>query len=189
MSENEVALNRCLRQLLTLGQKFGGYVTYQVIIDTLNDKMSDVSMEALDRVYEHLAAKGIEIVDELPGKQIIDACNQDNKEDNRECRQRVGITRPKRSYNYDYDSTISTGRTKTTLCLEDIIDKLIFRAETGRLRDQDFLTIVEECHPNALEVKQLIEYLLTKGINLPDISLSLFYNYIPEDREAIEEDF
>lgn len=75
-------------------------------------------------------------------------------------------------------------KSPSALCPEEAIDELLFRAETGRLRDGDLLTIIKACRLSAVEVDQLVEYLWTKGIDLPDINWSQFYNNIPKDSET-----
>lgn len=65
---NEDMIERCCRKLVTVGKKLGGYITFQAISDLFHAMESDVSIEAIDRVYECLKANYIELVDELPSK-------------------------------------------------------------------------------------------------------------------------
>jgi len=63
---NEDMIERCCRKLVTVGKKLCGYLTFQAISDLFHAMESDVSIEAIDRVYECLKANCIELVDKLP---------------------------------------------------------------------------------------------------------------------------
>lgn len=63
---NEDMIERCCRKLVIVGKKLGGYITFQAISDLFHAMESDVSIEAIDRVYECLKANCIELVDKLP---------------------------------------------------------------------------------------------------------------------------
>ncbi|WP_166485108.1 hypothetical protein [Candidatus Desulforudis audaxviator] len=67
----------------------------------------------------------------------------------------------------DYGSVESLDRIKPALCPEEAIDKLLFRAEIGLLRDEDILTVIETYRLFEFEVYQLLEYLYSKGVDLP----------------------
>jgi len=63
---NEDMIEHCCRKLVIVGKKLGGYITFQAISDLFHAMESDVSIEAIDRVYECLKANCIELVDKLP---------------------------------------------------------------------------------------------------------------------------
>ena len=69
---NEDMIERCCRKLVTVGKKLGGYITFQAISDLFHAIESDVSIEAIDRVYECLKANCIELVDKLPRDCLVD---------------------------------------------------------------------------------------------------------------------
>ena len=65
-------LEQCCRRLVALGKKQGGYITFQAISDLFHTIECEVSIEAIDRIYECLKAEGIELVDQLPYGCITD---------------------------------------------------------------------------------------------------------------------
>jgi hypothetical protein len=131
-------------------------------------------MEALDWVYERLTAEGIKLVDQLPDSPAKEVISQDSGGSIQKYRRRARASPRKRRYSCDYESVESS----SALCPEEAIDELLFRAETGLLRGEDLLTIIEGCRLSALDVDQLVEYLWSKRIDLPDVKGSQLYNKI-----------
>jgi len=176
------ALERCLRQLVIQGKKYGGYITYQIITDVLHDKQCDLSMDAIDHIYEYLTAEGINIVDELPHIESPD--NGDGFESFR----RREVIRRKRSFKYIHAE--KSGGIKYSLCPEEAIDKLLYQWETtGQLSTKYFFTIVKRYRLSKLEVIQLIDYLGSLGveIDITNYSLKMFFDN-NQKRFGINED-
>lgn len=186
MSAYGLALDRCLQQLVRLGKKHGGYVTYQILLNVLHDEQCDVSIEALDWICERLAAEGIELVDQLPGKLVTNIQWQDNRGGIRQHRHRTEVARRKPRYRWDCDFVLDSDWTDYTLCPEDAVDELWFRAETGLLRSEELLAIIEDCHLSSVEVDQLVEYLWSKGIDFPNVNMAQLSNSISDGRETCD---
>lgn len=168
MSIREMTLDRCLQQLITQGKKYGGYITYQAVINTLQARQLDASMEVLDLVYERLSTGGIELVDQLPDvpRPGVDVKWRDAGETLQDHQGRSATAPPRqlsgaRGLNHD------TVAEDLYPCPEEMIDALLSHVdEAGLLRREDFLTMVEESNLTALEVDQLVEYLGLRGIDL-----------------------
>jgi hypothetical protein len=171
MSANGLALDRCLQQLVVLGKRYGGCVTYQILINLLRNAHCDVSMEALDWICERLATEGIELVDQLPAKPVTNVQWQDKRRGIQQYRCQTQVTRQKPRYNWDYDFVDDSDWIDYALCPEEVVDELWFRAETGVLRSEDVSAVLEKCRLSPVEVLQLIEYLQSKGIDFPNVNL------------------
>lgn len=179
------ALERCLRQLVTQGKKYGGYITYQIITDVLHDKQCDISMDVIDLIYEHLTAEGIKIVNELPVNAVINHVKlQDNGNGVQNFRRRTEVI-------FKYIHAEKSGGIKYSLCPEEAIDKLLYQWETtGQLSSKYFFTIVRRYRLSKLEVIQLIDYLGSLGveIDINNYSLKMFYDDNVQKRFGINED-
>ncbi|KYH31874.1 sigma-70 family RNA polymerase sigma factor [Neomoorella mulderi] len=182
MAKEGLALERCCQQLVTLGKRQGGYITYQGIIDMFRASECDVSMEALDWVYERLIAEGIELVDQLPDSQVVNRNWQRYQEVTPESPQRPEVVPRRRHKRYDYYLEEDLEQPEPASCLEEAIDNLLFQAGTGPLSAKDILTLIEDCRLSSFEVRQLFDYLGSKGIDVPEVDLSQVY------RNASEED-
>lgn len=188
MSANERALERCVQRLIAQGRRYGGYVTYRMVRDTLHGTQPEVCMEALDFIYERLVAEGIEIVDQLPDRAAIAVgpdTDEGDKEGSYEYQPRAETARWKRRYKYVYDTSETPSMPEPSLCPEEAIDELLFRAEAGLLYGKVFWNIVKKCQLSKLEVRQLVEYLWSKGIDIPDLDVSRIYDSLfTNDRET-----
>ncbi|OIQ08638.1 RNA polymerase sigma factor SigA [Moorella thermoacetica] len=175
--------------MVTLGKRQGSYITYQVVIDMFRASECDVSMEALDWVYERLIAEGIELVDQLPDSKAVDRDWQRYHEVTPESSQQPEVVSRRRPKRYNYYLEEDLEQPDPDSCPEEAIDNLLFRAETGLLSAEDILTLIEECRLSSLEVRQLFDYLGLKGIDVPEIDLSqVFRNAFEEDSEMQGED-
>lgn len=183
MAKGEPALERCCQQLVTLGKRQGGYITYQTIIDIFHASANDVSLEALDLVYERLKSEGIELVDQLPDIQIEDRKWQRYQEVIPAHPQRLKGVPTRRHGRADYSQEEALEQPESASCPEDAIDNLLFQAEAGKLSPKDILTLIKECRLSSLEVRQLIDYLGSKGIDVPEIVISLAFNKDEEESE------
>lgn len=173
MSANKSALEQCLQQLITQGKRYGGYVTYEIINNVLYNKQYDISMDDIDLIYERLIAEGIEIVDQLPdsSKKINDASLGNTGESVCKQRRQIGVSKRNRRYaNYNHYSKEGSDRIECILCPEEAVDKLIYCWETtGQLSSEYFLTIIVDYCLSDLEINQLIDYLGSKGIDVPEV--------------------
>lgn len=188
MSKNELTLERCCRRLITLGKQQDGYVTYQVVIETLQGQQGNVSMEALDWVYERLAAEGIELVDQLPNDQATSGKWSDYWEAPPENLRRPETIPKRQRKRYRYYSEKGPSQREPDPCPEEAIDKLLLRAETGVLSAEDVLTLIEDCCLSALEARQLLDYLGSKGIDVPEVDLPRVFPDVSEDSEMQDSD-
>ena len=254
MSANGTALDRCLQQLVVIGKRYGGFLTYQVLINVLGNEQCNASPEALDWILDRLATEGFQLVKQLPTDPAEDFCPQGRRSPDGRDRQRIGVDRdpqptetarseqtaslpdPDRGdsdlwaeqamdellsrakagvlhredllriietyrlspfeveelcdcleveelcdclrlrgieppefdlYEIYQGSVESLDRIKPALCSEEAVDKLLFRAEIGLLSGEDILTVIETCCLSECEVYQLLEYLYSKGVDLP----------------------
>jgi len=182
MSASELALDRCLRQLVRQGKRYGGYITYETVKKTLHHKRCDISLETLDWIYVRLTAEGIELVDQIPGKPVADVESQHNRGSRRYYRQRARARRRRPRHS----SARYRGR-NFALCPEAAIDNLLLRwEEVGLIRTEELLTVIKGCRFSVLEVHQLLEYLASKGVDLPDFGLSQPYDILREDTTVAE---
>lgn len=186
MAKGEATLEQCCQQLVTLGKRYGGYITYQTIIDIFHASASDVSLEALDLVYERLKSEGIELVDQLPDIQIEDRKWQRYQEVIPKQPQRLKGVPTRRHGRADYSQEEALEQPEPASCPEDAIDNLLFQAETGGLSPKDILTFIKECRLSSLEVRQLFDYLGSKGIDVPEIDLSLVCNKDDEEKSEMD---
>ena len=187
MSGSDWALERCLRLLIKQSKMYGGCITYQIVIDTLHDTQCEVTMEALDLIYDRLATEGIEIVDRLPdmpATTVDEYVDQEGKESKWKYRKRTEVVKRKQGYQHGYDFTETLSGTGAGLCPEEAIDKLFLRAETGLLSGRIFLNIVKKYRLSKNEVEELVEYLGSKGVDISDFNLSQFYKSITDNIET-----
>ncbi|HHY36031.1 MAG TPA: hypothetical protein GX510_10480 [Firmicutes bacterium] len=163
---NGASLDRCLRQLIAQGRTHGGYITYQIIADTLRSEKCSVSLDALDSIYERLTGEGISIVDELPAATQGEW--QSRLENHYERVRVARRTRRRRGYEY----LKGADRRARVLCPEDVLDQVMFEAQEGVLSRDHLLGLIQACGFSALEVVQLVEYLWSRGFDIPEIDLS-----------------
>lgn len=193
MLANERSLKRCVRLLIAKGRRYGGYVSYRIVRDALHGIQPEVSMEALDLIYERLVAEGIEIVDQIPDRPAIAAGSDTNEAEEgsgSEYQPLARVARRKRRYKYGYDTSEASTRRKPRFCPERAIDMLLFRAEAGLPCGRIFLKIISSCKLSRSEVGELVEYLWSQGIDIPDLDLSQFYDgfHLDDDGAVAEEE-
>lgn len=189
MSKEELALERCCCQLVTLGKRQGGYVTYQVVVDVFCASEQDVSMEALDWVYERLVAEGIELVDQLPDGEATKGKRPEDREPLPESPRQPEVVSSRRRKRHEYYPIEELEQTEPASCPEEAIDRLLLLAETRPLSAEDLLTLIEDCCLSALETHQLFDYLGSMGIDVPELDLAgVFGNVSEEDGEMQGED-
>ncbi|TDA65826.1 MAG: sigma-70 family RNA polymerase sigma factor [Clostridia bacterium] len=188
MSKEELALERCCRQLVSLGKRQDGYVTYQVVIDMFRASECDVSMEALDWVYERLVAEGIELVDQLPGGEATKGEWPEDREPLPESPRQPEVVPSRRRKRLEYYPIEELEQTEPASCPEEAIDRLLLLAETRPLFAEDLLTLIEDCCLSALETRQLFDYLGSRGIDVPAVDLSQVFRSAAGEGGEMEEE-
>jgi hypothetical protein len=160
-----LALEKHLRRLVAYGKECGGYITYEVILSTVD---SSVSMEAIDLIHGRLAAAGIEIVDQLPDDRATGGRRRDSSRRVGNYGHRAKVTRTVRRRGRRY--TAGEGPVWPGPCPEEAIDELLCKAENGRLSVTDVFTAISECRLSMSDSFQLFEYLGLRGIDSPSVS-------------------
>lgn len=185
MSKDNKKLKHCLRQLVKLGKRSGGYITYQTINDVVTVNLNEVTMNAIDYIYQHLKTEQIEIVDRLPSGMIVQTGSLSVEQQYR--RRYHRRTRKRRSRKkYIQDRKEDEALSQIYLCPEKGIDELLWHWETkGELSERYFFNVIHRCGFSRLELKQLVEYLGSLGIDYPDNYDGHFNEY--EEYEAGEE--
>jgi len=161
-------LERCLRQLVKLGKRSGGYVTYQTINNVVKVNLNETTMNTIDHIYQHLKAEQIEIVDRLPGGIIVHTVSLSvERQYRRRYRQRTRKHRRRKKYVQGRKENEALSQIYS--CPEKGIDELVWRWETkGELSERYFFNVIVKCGFSRLEVKQLVEYLGLLGIDYPE---------------------
>lgn len=155
------ALDRVLRELTTQGQRLGGFITYQSVIDLLQGSSLGVSVEALDSVYDYLAAHQVQIVDRLPVASAI------------------GPRSPSRRLRLVQDadadgpqSLPDPGSEDTLPCPEQALDYLISRADdSGSLQLEHSAAVIAALKLSTRDLTQLVEYLGSIGLDIAGTGL------------------
>lgn len=158
-------LERCLRQLVGLSKRNGGYITYQTISKVVTVNLNEITMNAVDQIYQHLKSRRIEIVDRLPDEIALQTTSPPVEYQPR-YRQRTKRRRQSNKYtqNRYQDDALSV----IYLCPEKAIDQLIWCWETtGELDAEYFFNIVAKCGFSQREIKELVEYLGSLGVDYP----------------------
>ncbi|MFY9370755.1 MAG: RNA polymerase sigma factor region1.1 domain-containing protein [bacterium] len=165
MQRDDTSFSKCLKNLILKGKENNCYITYQIILDTINAEKYNISLDGIDFIYKSLDANGIKIVDELPENIAAVHCDK---------HQNTGITkyRQKKKINteeYSFSYTVKTSNATSRSCPEEALDYLLVCSEEGlNLNEKDILTVIRKCRLSRVEVEQLIEYLSLKGIEIPD---------------------
>jgi hypothetical protein len=166
-------------------KKNGGYITYQIIIDIFNDKRVDISMEALDRVYQYLNTEGIKLVDQLSDGRAEDILRKGKKDTIRWYRQRIVVVRRRQQTSTVLSKRVTHNEDlairESTLSPEEAVDKLLSREEERPLHSEDLLQIIKTYQLSALEAEELLEYIRQKGVNPPEIDIYQFFRNISQD--------
>jgi RNA polymerase primary sigma factor len=87
MVEKKNLPDECVNKLLSKGKKHGGVLTYNEIMDTLQNE--DLSPDEIDDMYEVFSNKGIEVVDVLPETERME--EPDNADMEEEASEEVDI--------------------------------------------------------------------------------------------------
>ena len=131
------------------------YITYQIILDTINAEKYNISLDGIDFIYKSLDANGIKIVDELPENIAAVHCDK---------HQNTGITkyRQKKKINteeYSFSYTVKTSNATSRSCPEEALDYLLVCSEEGLNLMRGYFDCYKKCRLSRVEVEQLIEYL------------------------------
>lgn len=184
MSTTEPALDRCLRHLIAQGKRQNGFITYQLISDTLRAQRCDLSLTTLDHIYSGLSSEGIEIVDQLPATSCMGQGGGAKGESDWELRSR-GRVAVRRTPRIREGTALETqGYTEVVLCPEEALDRILWRAQNRTLRAKDLWAAIEACHLMDSEAQQFIEYLCLRGVDLLDTDLLLLYRNMLKEHDT-----
>lgn len=157
MGVSSPALEKCIRELTKRGTNQGGYMRMHTLAGALRDTGCKLSTQDLDRIQNHLAAKGIRIVDELPARSTVAADG-----------------RQRRRYRVADRVRPAPGRPAEALCPEEAIDTLLLAAERGLFCERVLVRTIRACRLSQVEVAELLEYLFIKGLDLFDLDAFLW---------------
>lgn len=167
MSGNKEQLHSCLNLLESLGKKSGGYITYRAINEITAKVSIAMTMDAIDRIYQHLRLQQIEIVDHLPNGMMINTNSvllQGKSQPKYYHRKGAGHRQKRRSA-----ARAKKVTEPTLLCPEKGIDLLLLRFnKMNEITEDYFNDIVARCGFSGREVMDLIAYLGSLGINCPN---------------------
>lgn len=159
-------LDYCIGQLVGLGVKGRGYITYQAIYEVTSKNLDNVTPEAIDCIYQHLKAKHIEIVDKLPDSTVLGSGLVPAKEE-----PQTGYhqqTKARHKLNKDIPRKTKKTAGEVFLCPEKGIDQLLWHFEkTKGFSEEYFFDIVKRCGYSLREVEELVIYLGTFGVDCP----------------------
>ncbi len=168
MLKSNKEVEHCLKQLLNLGKRNQGYITFKSINHLIAKHLAGITMDTIDWIYQNLSTAQIEIVDQLPGGIKTTVETQPFK-------QRYQLHRRKKTEKL-YSRTHykpNKGKRKVLddncLCPEKGIDQLLCQWEkTGELTGAHFFSVVEKCGLSHREIEQLAGYLGSQGVDYPE---------------------
>ena len=188
MLNEELALEQCCRRLVALGKRQGGYLTYEALVDILRTIEWDPTMEALDWLYERLTVEGIELVDELPDRAGTLGHSPEGRQSVQGSLRRARVVSKRQRKRHDYSCEDTLDQQELIPCPEEVIDEVLWQAENGSLSAEEALTLIGKCGLSELETSQLLEYLGSKGVDLPEIDLFDALKRVPEQDGFLQDE-
>ncbi|NYE57526.1 RNA polymerase sigma factor region1.1 domain-containing protein [Carboxydothermus ferrireducens] len=154
-------LEDCLQKLLKLGRKQNGYITFESINQILGSNGNEFTINELDYLYDELNKSAIKIVDNLPEELEIKKSYKDNK--------KARFNEKNKKFYKKAFYRADKNKKDKILCLENAIDNLIyFWLERGFLKAEEVEGILKKCCLSVREFEEVIDFLKSKGIDIPE---------------------